>query len=70
MMFSMFNQLAYVKDQLARVGYSGWADVSKGSGVPLSTVKKVGYGTTKHSRSDTIGKLALYFQTKQKRRAA
>jgi hypothetical protein len=70
MMFGMFNQLAYVKDQLARVGYSGWTAVSKGSGVPLSTIKKVGYGSTKHSRSDTIGKLALYFQTKQKRRAA
>ena len=70
MIWVMFNQLAYVKDRLAAVGYRGWSDVAKGSGVPLSTIKKVGYGTTKHARSDTIGKLALYFQTKQRRRAA
>lgn len=63
----MFNQVTYVKEQLARVGYSGWPEVSKGSGVPVSTIKKIGYGSTKHSRADTIGKLALYFQTKQRR---
>jgi hypothetical protein len=65
----MFSQLAYVRDQLSKVKFSGWREVSKGSGVPLSTIKKIGYGITEFPRSDTADKLAMYFRTREKRRA-
>jgi hypothetical protein len=64
----MFSQLAYVRDQLNRVKFAGWREVSRGSGVPLSTIKKIGYGITEFPRSDTADKLAMYFKTKEKRR--
>lgn len=63
----MFSQLAYVKVELGKVGHAGWPDVSKGSGVPLSTIKKIGYGDTKYSRADTIDKIATYFKTRERR---
>lgn len=64
----MFTELSYVKEQLQRVGHSGWMAVQGGSGVPMRTIKRIAYGETKAPRSDNVGKIAMYFRTKEKRK--
>lgn len=64
------NELSYVRDQLARCGHAEWKKISSGSGVPFRTVKRIGYRETKYGRPDAIGKLAMYFRTREKRKAA
>lgn len=66
----MLTDLAYVKAELAKLGHAGWSAVSKGAEVPMRTIKRIGYGETDFPRSDTVGKLAIYFRTKEKRRKA
>jgi hypothetical protein len=67
---AMTTDLTYVKAQLDRLGHSGWHEVSKGAKVPMRTIKRIGYRETPSPRSDTVGKLAMYFRTKEKRRSA
>lgn len=58
----MFSQLEYVQEKLAAQTRAEWRVTAKGSGVPFSTVKKIGYKQTPHPRSDTVAKIAAYFQ--------
>jgi hypothetical protein len=62
------SELSYVKGELKRLGHAGWWAVSEGAGVPMRTIKRIGYEETAAPRSDTVGKLALYFKTREKRR--
>lgn len=62
------SELSYVRDQLGRHTHSQWKDISANSGVPFRTVKRIGYRETEYPRSDTIGKLALYFRTREARK--
>lgn len=39
-----------------------WTDVAEGSGVPVSTIRKLGQGQIKNPRSDTVRPLVLYFR--------
>lgn len=64
------SELSYVRDQLGRHTHSEWKVISDRSGVSFRTVKRIGYRETKYPRSDAVGKLALYFRTREKRRAA
>lgn len=67
------SELSYVRDQLSRHTHSEWKQISSRSGVAFRTIKRIGYRETEYPRSDTIGKLALYFRTceaRGKRRAA
>ena len=64
----MFTDLVYVREQLERIGHAGWQRVALESDVPLRTIKRVAYRENKDFRTSTIGKLALYFRTKEKRR--
>lgn len=61
------SELAYVREQLAKYTHSEWKIIAEKSEVPFRTVKRVGYKETPFPRSDTIGKLALYFRTVEKR---
>jgi len=56
----------YVLEQLARIR-PDWEPVSAGSGVPISTIKKIANGEIEYPRVDKVEKLASYFR-KQKRR--
>jgi hypothetical protein len=65
------TELAYVTEQLKRVGHAGWEAISKKTGVPIRTIKRIGYDeAVKAPRADTTGKLAMYFRIKEKRKAA
>lgn len=64
----MFSQLRYVQEQLDRVGYKGWKDIEEKTGVPVSTLKKIGYRQTPTPRSDTVDKIATYFRTQERRK--
>lgn len=64
----MFTELGYVKEQLKRIGHAGWQDVFRGTGVPIRTIKRIAYDETKAPGSDTIGKIAIFFRTREKRR--
>lgn len=65
----MFTDLSYVQDKLKGLGHARWADVARAARVPIRTIKRVAYNENKAYRSDTIGKLAIYFRTKDKRKA-
>lgn len=64
----VLTDLAYVKENLRQLGHAGWHEVSRGAGVPMRTIKRIGYAETPSPRSDTVGKLAVYFRTREKRR--
>ena len=59
------SELSYVREQLARRKHSQWKALSEETGVPFRTVKRIGYGEVQYPRSDTIGKLAIYFRRKR-----
>lgn len=63
----MFTDLAYVREELAKVGHKGWRQVADRSDVPLRTIKRVAYRENKDFRASTISRLAVYFRTVEKR---
>lgn len=65
----MFTELAYVKDKLKRADRSIWTECAKASGVHFRTISRIAYDETMPG-SDTVGKIAMYFRTKEKRKAA
>lgn len=62
------SELAYVREKLGAYAHSDWKIFAAESGVPFRTVKRIAYRETEFPRSDTVGKLAMYFRTKEKRR--
>ena len=62
------SELSYVRAQLALHTHAEWKRIAADSGVHFRTVKRIGYREVQYPRSDTVGKLALYFKTKEKRR--
>lgn len=64
------SELSYVREQLALSKHAQWKEISAASGVPFRTVKRIAYRETEYPRSDSVGKLAIYFRTKEKRRKA
>ena len=65
----MFTELAYVKERLKGVTRDVWRDCSKKTKVPFRTIARIGYSETPSPRSDTVGKIAMYFRTKEKRKS-
>lgn len=65
----MFSELVYVKERLAAHSRSDWMKISKSTGVPFRTITRIAYKETPSPRSDTVGKLAMHFRTKEKRAA-
>jgi hypothetical protein len=56
----------YVLEQLERAR-PDWETVSKGSGVPVSTIKKIVSRDIEYPRVDKVEKLATYFRTQKRR---
>lgn len=65
----MFTELAYVKEKLRGAEKSVWHECAKVSGVHFRTISRIVYDETIPG-SDTVGKIAMYFRTKEKRRKA
>jgi hypothetical protein len=56
----------YVLEQLRRIR-PDWQPVSDGSGVPVSTIKKIASGDIEYPRVDKVEKLASYFKNQKRR---
>jgi len=61
----MGGQLEYVQAKLAEHTRAQWLEIAKACGVPFSTLKKIGYKQTPTPRSDTVDKIAAYFNERQ-----
>lgn len=62
------TELAYVREQLKRFKHRDWKMIARAANVEFRTLKRIAYNETAHPRSDTTGKLALYFRTIEARR--
>lgn len=62
------SELAYVKEQLKKYTHREWEMIARAAKVNFRTVKRIAYNETAYPRSDTTGKLALYFRTIESRR--
>lgn len=61
------SELSYVRRCLALCGHAEWEKIAKAARVNFRTVKRIGYKEVRYPRSDSIGKLAMHFRTKEKR---
>lgn len=64
------TDLAYVKEQLRRVGPAEWKPIAKAARINVKTIRRIVSDETRGPRSDTVGKIAMYFRTKEKRAEA
>lgn len=64
------TELAYVRAQLQPLGPEERKKVSASVGVHIKTLNRLVSRQTKYGRTDTIGKIAMYFRTREKRKAA
>ena len=62
------TDLSYVRAQLAGLSPQEMAEVAKKNKLHLKTLRRIEAKTTKGPRSDTIGKLLMYFRTKEQRK--
>lgn len=61
------TELAYVRDQLARLAPDQRTPVAKAIGISPKTLRRIASRETQFGRTDTIGKIAMYFRTRAKR---
>lgn len=61
------TDLAYIKERLLSIGSSQWGPIHKATRINLRTIRRIASGETPAPRSDTVGKIAIYFRTKEKR---
>jgi hypothetical protein len=62
------SELAYVRAQLAPLDATERKEISARIGVHEKTLKRIASRETKYGRTDTVGKIALYFRTREKRK--
>ena len=62
------TELAYVRAQLERLGPSERKIVSNAVGIHVKTLRRLASKETKYGRTDTVGKLSMYFRTKERRK--
>lgn len=63
------SELAYVRSQLKKLGPADRKRAAESVGAHVKTLNRLASKETKFGRTDTVGKLAMYFRT-QERRAA
>lgn len=63
------TELAYVRSRLGLLGPSERKLVASQIRVHVKTLNRLASKETKYGRTDTVGKLAMYFRTKEKRAA-
>lgn len=67
-MADMFvNELSYVREQL-ELHKKEWPKIASATQVNVRTLRRITSRETAYPRYDTVGKLALHFRTKEKRR--
>jgi hypothetical protein len=64
------TDLSYVRTQLARLTRDEIREAAEANDIHPKTIRRIVSRFTLYPRSDTVGKLALYFRTKEKRRKA
>lgn len=65
----MVTELSYVREKLKAAPRSVWAECAKASRVHFRTISRIAYDETIPG-GETLGKIALFFRTKEKRKAA
>lgn len=68
-LFVLGSELAYVRAQLKPLDAAARKLVAASVGLHPKTLNRVASRQTKYGRTDTIGKIALYFRTREKREA-
>lgn len=64
------SELSYVRAQLGLLDNAERREVAAKVEVHPKTLNRILSRKTKFGRTDTIGKIAMYFRTREKRRAA
>jgi hypothetical protein len=64
------TELAYVRSKLEPLDSAGRKAAADSIGIHIKTLNRIASRKTKYGRTDTIGKIAMYFRTKEKRGAA
>lgn len=62
------TDLSYVKEQLARCTLSEWKELASSLGLNLKTIRRIARKEMYYPRADTLGKIALHFRVREKRR--
>ena len=62
------TELAYVRAQLAPLDAAARKAAATSIGIHPKTLNRIADRKTKFGRTDTIGKIAMYFRTKEKRK--
>lgn len=70
-MAAMQTELSYVRERLNAIPRSVWREISLECDVSEKTLSRMAKAgrLKKGPRSDNVGKVALYFRTKEKRRS-
>jgi hypothetical protein len=63
------QELAYVRAQLGRKTPEELKDIAKATKLNVKTLNRLRSKKTKYGRTDTVGKLAMHFRTKERRKA-
>ena len=64
------SDLAFVRARLEPLGPAERKAVSASVGCNVKTLNRIASQETKHGRTDTIGKIAMYFRANKRRKAA
>jgi hypothetical protein len=63
-------ELAYVRAQLGRASPEERKSIAEAVELNVKTLNRLASKKTKYGRTDTVGKLAMYFRTKERRKGA
>lgn len=64
------TELSYVRAQLQGLDAAARKLVAEDLDLHVKTLNRLASRETKYGRTDTVGKLAMYFRIREKRRAA
>ena len=63
------SELAYVREKLSRATPAERRVIAEAVEVNVKTLQRLASKETKYGRTDTVGKLAMYFRTRERRKA-
>lgn len=64
------SELAFIRSELKKRSPAELKVVAHEIGVHEKTLKRLASKETKYGRTDTVGRIAMYFRTKERRKAA
>jgi hypothetical protein len=62
------EELAFIRKQLGRASTAERKVIAEAIGLHWKTLNRLATKETKYGRTDTVGKLAMYFRTKERRK--